>query len=155
MSNEKIIPFPPPRIIAEVGGPIDETRVTLGIHGDDLDPDEITALLKCIPTHTHRRGDPRPRSGTPWPKGAWLLSVEGKAPLDPQALLETLLAKLPDDPSIWESLHERFTVRLGFGLFLDAWNRGFDLAPALVHRVAKMRLPLGFDIYVDGEEHDG
>ena len=40
-----------------VGGAVSRTTASLRIGGDDLDPDEITALLRCEPTNSHRKGD--------------------------------------------------------------------------------------------------
>jgi hypothetical protein len=155
MNDDNVNLMRPDRFFAEVGGPIDLTRVTLGIYGVDLDPDEISALLGCSPTHAHRRGDLRPRGVPPWPKGAWLLSVEGKSPTEPEELLNQLLEKLPMDPAVWRNLRARFTVQLGFGLFLDAWNRGFDLSPATLERVSQLGASLDFNIYPEGHEDDG
>ena len=155
MKDDDVIPIRKAQVIAEVGGVIDETRVTLGLHGDDLVPDDITRVLRCPPTSSHRRGDPRRRSVTPWPRGAWLLSVQGKAPAEPEHLLSELLDRLPADPALWADLRSRFDVSLGFGLFQGAWNRGFDLSPTLLRRVVDMGLGLDFDIYADGDEDGG
>jgi hypothetical protein len=143
------------REIALVGGLIDETRLTLSVHGDDLDPDEVTRLLSCSPSGSHRRGELAPRSARPWPKGAWLLTVEGKAPVQPEHLLASLLDRLPSDPGVWQALRGRYSVALGFGLFQDAWNRGFDLSPGIVQRVAALGLGLGFDIYAPDDDNGG
>ena len=80
---DDVIPIRKPEMIADAGGLVDRSRLTLGLYGEDLDPDEISRLLGCSPTSVHRRGDPR-RSGPPWPKGAWLLSVDGEAPTGPE-----------------------------------------------------------------------
>src|SRR5438046_9667433 len=148
MGNDNVIPIRPLKVVGEAGGLIDETHVTLAVLGDDLDPDEISTLLRCKPTSAHRRGDPTPRSGRSYAKGAWLVSMRGKAPIEPEQLLTALLAMLPSDPAVWDGLRQRFTVQLLFGLFLGAWNRGFDLSPAVLERVLKIGTPLGFDIYV-------
>jgi hypothetical protein len=79
---DDIIPIRKPEIVGEAGGLVDESRLTLAIYGDELDPDEISRLLGCAPTRARRRGDAR-RSGPPWPQGAWLFSVEGKSPTGP------------------------------------------------------------------------
>ena len=155
MAEDDIIPIRKPEVVAMVGGLIDETRLTLSVHGDDLDPDEVTRLLGCSPSRSNRRGDLRPRSGTPHPRGAWLLTLEGKAPVEPEHLLASLLDRLPSDPSVWDALRARHSVALGFGLFQEAWNRGFDLSPGVIHRVAALGLGLGFDIYADGDEDGG
>ena len=105
------------RVIAEVGGLVDETRVTIAIHGEDLDPVEVTKILGCAPSRSRRRGDPRPRNLAPWPSGAWLLSIEGRAPLEPEQVLSELLDRLPTDAAMSQSLRSRFDVALGFGLF--------------------------------------
>jgi hypothetical protein len=38
----------PPKVIGTAGGPIDETRVTLAVYGDDLDPEAVSALEAAI-----------------------------------------------------------------------------------------------------------
>lgn len=142
------------RVIAEVGGLVDETRLTLGIHGPALQPEEISALLGCAPTSSHRRGDTR-RPGSPaYGQGGWLLTVEGSAPAEPDELVRQLLDRLPTDPAVWEQLVAKYTVRVGFGIFVGAWNRGFELSPTSLRQLAVFGVPVGFDIYADGEEED-
>jgi hypothetical protein len=38
------------------GGEVDKTSVSLRFFGDTLDPDEISNLLDCRPTHSYRSG---------------------------------------------------------------------------------------------------
>jgi hypothetical protein len=140
-------------VIAEVGGLVDSSRLTLGIHGEDLDPDEISRLLGCAPSRAHRRGDAR-RRGPPWSTGAWLLSVEGQSPTGPEELVHLLLARLPADDGIWADLRSRFRLRLGFGIFTERWNRGFDLSADAVRRINALGAGLGFDIYANLEDGD-
>ena len=143
-------------IVAEVGGPVDEARLTLGIHGVDVQPEEISAALGCAPTSAHRRGDARRPGMRPYAQGAWLLTVEGSAPAGPDELVRQLLDRLPDDPAVWEQLATRYTVRVGFGIFVGAWSRGFELSPSSLRQLAVLGVPVGFDIYADGEnEEDG
>lgn len=149
-----------PRRLITVGGLIDETRVSLCIYGDDLVPEEISQLLGSVPTHAHRKGDPiksrNPRAlktGTR-KTGAWILRVAGKAPKEPEELTMALLNQLPEDDFVWAELSARHDIRLNYGLFIDAWNRGFDLSPELTARIARLRAGMGFDIYAnpEGEE---
>lgn len=135
-------------VIAVVGGEVDETSCTLGFYGPDLDPDEISTALNCLPTSAHRRGEVA-RSGRAWPEGAWLLRVEGRAPADPDALVHRLLDLVAAERAVWKTLVGTYRARLGFGIFMGAWNRGFELSTATLSRIAELQIPVGFDIYVD------
>ena len=135
-------------MLAEVGGPIDETRVTLAVHGADVDPDEISALLGRAPTTCHRAGDPRP-SGMPWPSGAWLFSVEDRAPVTPDQLVTKVLDGLPVDTAIWQQLHERFALRLGIALFVTGWTQGLELPSSLLVRIGALGLALEITVYME------
>lgn len=151
---DDITPIRKPEIIGEAGGLVDESRLTLGIHGDDLNPEEVSRLLGCTPSSSHRRGDPRP-SGPPWPKGAWLLTVEAKSPNGPEELVHLLLARLPADHALWSDLRRRFRLRLSFGIFTERWNRGFELSAGAIGRIDVLGAGLGIDIYANLEDGDG
>jgi hypothetical protein len=150
---DDITPIRKPEVIGEAGGLVDESRLTLGVHGEDLDPDDISRLLGCAPTSAHRRGDRR-RSGTPAPTGGWTLSVAAKSPTGPEELVHLLLARLPTDEALWSDLRTRFRVRLSFGIFTEAWNRGFALSPDAVRRVSLLGAGVDFDLYADLEKED-
>ena len=113
-------------------------------------------MLSCSPSGSYRRGEARLAvPGHTARELGWSSSVEGKAPVEPEHLLASLLDQLPSDPNVWEAPRGRYSVALGFGLFQEAWNRGFDLSPGIVQRVAELGLGLGFDIYADGDEDGG
>jgi hypothetical protein len=140
------------QVLAEVGGDVDEVHVTLAFHGDDLDPEEISRLLGCSPTRSHSKGELRTglsASAGPWASGTWLLSVEGKAPQTTSELLTDLLRNVPDDETLWLELSRRWRVSIWLGLFLEQWNRGFELEAPLIERVARMHASLSFDIYTE------
>lgn len=130
-----------------VGGLVDESQVSLGVYGDDLDPDELSERLGAQPTRAHRKGELHGRRSLPWKKGAWILTERGTAPVGPDELIHRLLDRLPDDAALWAELGARFKMRLGVGVFLEAWNRGFTLGPRTLERVARLGLELDFDIY--------
>jgi hypothetical protein len=141
----------PPKIIGTAGGPIDETHVTLAVHGDDLDPEAVTALFGCRPTRAHRRGERKGPRSLPYRRGAWLLVSRCMAPEEPESLMRAFLDKLPASDAFWTKLHAAYDVQLWFGLFLRASNRGFDLSPEIMARLASLRLALIFDIYAEDE----
>jgi hypothetical protein len=150
---DDITPIRRPEVIGEAGGLVDGCRLTLGIHGEDLVPEEISRLLGLAPTSAHRRGDSR-RSGSPWPQGAWLLSVEARSPTGPEELVHLLLARLPTDEALWSDLRTRFRLQLSFGIFTERWNRGFELSASAIQRINLLQAGVGFDIYADLEDGD-
>jgi len=150
---DDITPIRKREVIGEAGGRVDQSRLTLGIYGEDLDPDEISRLLGCAPTSAHRRGDRR-RSGLAAPTGGWLLSVEAKSPTGPEELVRLLLARLPMDDALWSDLRTRFRVRLLFGIFTEGWNRGFTLSADAVRRITLLGAGVEFDLYADLEEEE-
>jgi hypothetical protein len=151
--DDKVIPIMG-RPILEAGGPIDESGATLVVLGEELDPDEVTALLGVQPTHAFRQGDrPGPRS-PPSRHGGWMLEVRGQAPDGPEVQLRKLLMQLPTSDAIWRELRERYRVNVSFGLHMEAWNRGFTLDPVDLGRIGRMGVPMGFDIYADLEDDE-
>jgi hypothetical protein len=128
------------------GGVVDKTTVTLGFYGDDLDPAEVTAMLGCKPTSSHRKGENMTKGGVRvWPRGAWLLSKTGMT--DPEKLTKKVLDRLPRDERLWVRLAKKHDVQLRFGFFLERCNRGLDFTPQLVARMAKLHERIMFDIY--------
>jgi hypothetical protein len=138
----------------EAGGMVDETHVTLAVYGDDLDPDEVSSMLRRMPTHSHRKGDCKTPTAVPFPSGAWLYTVEGRAPEGPDSLVEKLLKEFPVDSSFWKPVTERFRVRIRVGVHTGGWNRGFDLAPHTIGVVSQIGVGIGFDLYLYGDESD-
>ena len=140
----------PPGVIT-IGGPVDELSVTLGIHGDDVNPDELTAVLGQEPSHAHRVGDTHVGSRTGATRvrknGVWLLRVRGKPPQTADDLVAELLTRLPKDEILWQDLAKRFQIDLSFGVFMEGCNRGFELSSELVQVLARREISLSFDIY--------
>jgi Domain of unknown function (DUF4279) len=152
MSDDKITPIREEAIVAEVGGLVDETRVSLAIYGTDLDPDAVSARLGTPPTASHRRDDRRMERSPPSKQGAWFLTVMGKAPVGPNELVRQLLQHFPSAASFWEPLAHDYTMQIRIGIHMDSWNRGFELEPDVVRLAANTGAPINFDLYFDGED---
>ncbi len=79
--------------------------------------------------------------------GMWRL----KSPLPESRILESHLAWLlrATTPRIsaWKSLARRFRIDAFCGLFLDDMNRGLELTPRILGRLAERGIRLGLDIY--------
>lgn len=129
---------------------IDRSTISLRIVGLDLDPDEITHRLGCLPTAAAKTGDTRTNQ-----RGEVRIIREGFWRLDsgePDALpLETkvidLLAKLTNDIDIWRDITHFYRIDLFCGLFLRRWNEGFTLTPSILCLLAERQIVIGFDIY--------
>jgi len=141
-----------PYVLFEAGGMVDESRVSLAIYGDDLDPDALSTMLKCAPSRSHRKGDSRSHTSSPFRTGAWILTVEGRAPRGPNELIDELLERFPVDALFWQSLTERYQVSVQVGIHTGGWNQGFDLPPGTVTALAQRGIGIGFDLYFYGDD---
>lgn len=74
--------------------------------------------------------------------------------MEPEELVHLLLERLPTDKAIWPKLRSRFQLRLGFGIFIKKWNRGFELSAEAIRRIELLGAGLDFDIYAILEEGD-
>ena len=151
---DQIPPDPKPSVIAEVGGMVDETRVSLAIYGDDLDPDAVSTMLGSTPSHSHRKGERGRLNSLPARTGAWIFTLEGKAPSGPSDLIEALFQRFSSDATFWPTLIERYRVTVQVGIHTSGWNRGFDLDAGAVAAVARTGAGLGFDLYLYGDEEE-
>jgi hypothetical protein len=137
------------------GGPVDRFRITLRILGDDLDPDQISALLGCAPTMAERVGVPISLSGgqTRIPKkGRWSLQIDSRdfgKNEDVDDGIRMLLARLPSSPDIWASLTKTYAVDIFCGLFLSTTNRGFSIPADISALLSDRGIDIGFDVYFD------
>lgn len=136
------------------GGPVDRFKITLRVSGEELDPDRISATLRCAPSRTERKGIPISSNGhIRTPKvSRWSLTIDS-ADCDPGDDVEDgirmLLARLPSDTDIWAWLASSYEVDIFCGLFLKSCSRGFEISAELSRLLSDRHLPIGFDIYSD------
>ena len=133
--------------------PIARSVACLRLSGDDLDPDEITALLGAAPSLARRRGDPRGgRRGGTSPCGQWHLEAEATEPEDLPAQVAGLLASLTPELATWQALSARYRIDLFCGWFMQDSNEGSDLPPATLLALAERGITLGLDIYAPPDD---
>ena len=130
---------------------IDRSTVSIRFSGQDLDPDELTRVLsystlESIRPQYHTRIH-RGRSKSPIEKGIWSLGYGEIDSVDLELKIETLLNKLTDDLKVWHQIASQYKGNVFCGLFLDGWNRGFELSSELLEKLANRKLKIGFDIY--------
>jgi hypothetical protein len=153
--RRKIVPFhlgKTQRVLAEVGGPIDEVSVTLALYSEELEPQEISRALGVEPTSAHRRGERRSPTSPPFLSVAWLLTERGRDAERAEAIIDRLLKQLPEDPEVWRDLMIRYEIQFRFGLHMKEWNKGLSIPLEQVTRIAELGASMEFDIYAYGED---
>ncbi|WP_428391378.1 DUF4279 domain-containing protein [Lichenicoccus sp.] len=118
----------------------------MSFHGDDLEPDALTAALNCQPSRTTRKGDPQ-NSERVWRTGSWLLRTDTSCDGDLDNQITTLLDLCTSDLAVWSHLCSRYKGRLFCGLFLSNDNQGLSLEAHTLARIGTRGLRLDLDIY--------
>jgi hypothetical protein len=149
-----MVELPPDEFIAgKAGGEVDRVHVSLRAASDDLDPDELTRALGVRPTFAARKGERRlTRGGEAVQRtGVWYIQVPGVAEeWTLEEAIAVLLNRLPSEQEVWDALAKQHHLDLYCGLHLDEWNRGAELSPELLLRLAKQHLTLSLDMYFEG-----
>lgn len=98
----------------------DHSLVTLRFFGDDLLPEEVSALLGATPTASHHKGQELRgnQSGTVRiaRTGSWQLDAARREPEDLEAQIFEILDQLTGDLAVWQAL-ARFRPDLFCGHF--------------------------------------
>ena len=139
------------------GGAVDRFKITLRVSGDNLDPEQITSILKCRPTRSHIKGSrsiTTPSGNISVPKKSqWALTINSKdyenGEIELEEGLKILLGKLPSDAKLWRSMTTKYDVDVFCGLFLKTRNRGFGLSAKALKVLSHRHLKIGFDLYFD------
>ncbi len=131
---------------------LDDLSVTLGIYGEDLEPQEIERILGVEPSDTVRRGDRIGPRGESSKHGAFLLTREAESQEQVSRVLEDLFALLPDSEELWASLKSRFKLQVRFGAGIYRTYSGFGVSAAQIDRLARMRVDVEIDVYLMREE---
>lgn len=138
-----------PRVHVQTGGLVEETKISIGVHGPDVDPYAVSELLGVEATSQHRAGEPR-KSGPPWREGAWLFTVEGKAPSGPEEVAEELLQALPAaDAAPWAQLRAKYRLLVKVAVFFSGWNSGYAMSEQVLQRLSRLAGAVDFDLYAD------
>jgi hypothetical protein len=135
-----------------MSGPIEWSHITFRILGDELDPDEITRLLRCEPHLSERKGVPTLRPhGTVAPKaktGQWRLALNREETDEwdcAQAIME-LMSNLPKQIELLRDLTGRYEVHLFVVLSLLSRHKGFSLPPEVMMYLGERGIKADFDV---------
>ena len=132
----------------------EDTRPSLCIYKDDLDPEKITALLDLKPTAWQKKGGERPctteeGSKSPAATGGWFLSTHSKVKsLNPQTHIEWLVEAIENRHSVIHSLQtDGHKIELWVYWLASNSNASPCLSPETMRKLANLRIPIVFDVY--------
>jgi hypothetical protein len=123
--------------------------------GDDLVPDEVSALLGASPTRSFVRAEEVRQRRLPGPVarfGLWSLKAPETQPADIDAQVNGLLGSLTNDLGIWRELADRFGSRLFCGWFMKSGNEGLQISARTLGLLADRNIEMDLDIYAGAED---
>lgn len=133
---------------------IRQSAVALRIMGDDLVPDEVTALLGTSPTSAHVKGEtgrhivgPKVGGVRVARSGMWTLEASDREPEDMNGQIREILSRITSDLSVWHSITKRFRVDLFCGLWMDGSDCGLTLSPESLAALGERGIELAMCIY--------
>jgi hypothetical protein len=127
---------------------IGRVRASLRVFGDNLEPEEVSALLGRQASREHHKGDKvAGNREAVEPTGAWILDSGLSEKSEIEEHIEALLGPLSNDMDEWSRLTDIFSASVHCGLFLDQYNEGFELSPRVAQALAERGLVIAFDIY--------
>ena len=131
------------------------SRATLRLFGDDMVPEDVTALLGAQPTRTTTRGQVNQLGKGPrtWRTGSWRLEAPDAEPANPDGQIAEILDELTPDLEVWRALAARFKIDLFCGWFMAGGNEGVSLSPDTLRRLGERGIRLEIDLY-GGEDDD-
>ncbi|WP_367344742.1 DUF4279 domain-containing protein [Stenotrophomonas bentonitica] len=136
-------------------GAFNSSLVTLRFFGDDLVPEQVSALLGARPTVSYLKGEERVGSHTGTvlvaKTGSWRLSAVDRIPEDLDAQIFEVLEQLTQDLTVWESL-ARYRPDVYCGLFMGSGNDGTSLSAEALLAMGLRGISLGLEIYDFDEE---
>lgn len=126
------------------------SKASLRIFGDDLNPEEVTNLLGCIPTKAWHKGHIQTGTsgrGITRKSGSWHLHAGDAEPENLDGQVSELLEKLTSNLAVWAGLSQRFELDLFCGWFVKESNEGVSISPATMLALAERGIELSLDIY--------
>lgn len=133
--------------------------VALRIIGDDLVPDEITALLGSSPTQACAKGEtgkhivgPKVGGVKLARSGMWTLQASDREPEDMNSQIREILSRVKNDFSVWQSITRRFRVDLFCGLWMSGSESGLTLSPESLAALGQRGIELAMCIYGDNDD---
>jgi len=123
---------------------------SLRLWGDDLVPDDVTALLGTEPVLAYARGDELQVTKTAIRIsrfGHWSIKATETSPADVDAQVQELLSRVSGDLGVWAQLAAKHQVDFFCGWFMQGMNEGIGLAPRTLSALGERGIELSVDLY--------
>jgi len=132
-------------------------QVSFRIGGDNLNPTELTEILKIDPDNAHRKGDPHTSTSnggkiihySPFRTGVWILtSREDEYAILDQHLKALLSILYPLKCKLLELSSKGYKMDMFCGAFIhDVHQPGFEISPDVLMWLGELNISLGLCIY--------
>jgi hypothetical protein len=133
---------------------LQRVSVTLLIQGDDLVPEELSAMLGTTAEIGVRKGETFKSRGRPGAivtaaTGMWHVGTGVREQPNIDEQIAELIDSLPEDAGTWHKLTTKFDCYVSVGAWFidDSWTGGFALEPKTLGMLAARGLAVDFDIY--------
>ena len=130
------------------------SRASFRIFGETLVPEELGSVLSIPASQTHMKGQRHSAGRGVWRESAWILS----SPLDKSENLaehlKWLLDRLEPKADAVRALCTKYRVDIFCGFSSGSGQGGFTLDPAMLARLANLRIPVEFDLYPPSDTED-
>lgn len=139
-------------------GELQTTAMSLRIIGDDVIPNEISALLGCEPHFHTTKG----QLYSPTKKGklrvanfsSWRFKAEDRCPGDFDSQIEEILSQMTDDAEKWTRIPKSSRVEMFCGLFMETPMEGIGLSADSIAALATRGISMDFDMYCSLSDYD-
>jgi hypothetical protein len=112
-----------------------------------LEPNNVSALLGCVPTRARRKGEPIGTGTHPSKTGSWHLEATDRSPEDLDGQISELLGKLTQSLDIWNMLSAKYRIDLFCGFFMQETNEGIEISVQSLTALSSRGISLGVCIY--------
>ena len=145
---------PTSKVVATVGGPVENVSFSLCLYGERLKPAHVTQLLDRKPTRSAKRGDRRGNRSPPYERGFWIWTSRSDEFTDLPTVVRRLADAFPQSEETWIHLRTQYEIQIRCGVHFSGWNRGFSLSAEALEWFQRTGAELLFDLYAYGDEED-
>jgi Domain of unknown function (DUF4279)/SEC-C motif len=138
---------------------VNSSTVALRIIGDDLVPEEITAMLGASPNYAVTKGQmgkhivgPKVGDVRMAKSGMWTLDASDREPEDMNGQVCQILSQMTGDIAVWQNIVKRYRAELFCGLFLNGTYGGLTLSPQTLATLGERGIEIGLCIYAEEPE---